>query len=475
MNCVRPFFEQANIQKDKPAIILFDSIKAVGSNKEISFKQLKKSTLQAQKFLKNKSLKRGDTILFFEMPSAELYAFILAVLASGIKVLIVEPWLRLNQIEEIIQDIKPKAFMTGRIGKAWGLFHKSIRKIPFWFNSKELHNITVKPSDEIFIEEMESNDLAILTFTSGTSGKSKGVARTHKLLINQTEVLAKYLDYGENQGMDLTIFTNLVLANLGQGKGSIIIPHNWSTKALRELSSLPQNLMPDTLACGPAFLKHLMSVNIINSLRSFHIGGALADNSIYEVAFANWPNAHFHHVYGSTEAEPVAVTDLRTAVSLSKEKGYFQTLYLGRKISEVKTQNRNGSYWVAGPHVSKLYLNNIEENLKVKYQDETGEIWHNMGDRIVEDENGLWYKGRDFQQLEDFELEQSVYSQLNHSKCIVHRSNGKIYICGENLPSKNLEHSIKGVDEWISSKVYRDKRHRARLDRKKMIKKVKAL
>ena len=45
-------------------------------------------------------------------------------------------------------------------------------------------------------------------------------------------------------------------------------------------------------------------------------------------------------------------------------------------------------------------------------KDENGKIWHNMGDRIKQDDSVMWYSGRSGQPEEEFELEQKVYQFL---------------------------------------------------------------
>ena len=132
-----------------------------------------------------------------------------------------------------------------------------------------------------------------------------------------------------------------------------------------------------------------------------------------------WSEAHFTHVYGSTEAEPVSICDLRDSISKSKNKNYAQSLYLGKPIDEVTLQERDGTLWVSGLHVSPLYENDPIANAKNKWTDEEGKLWHNMGDQIIQDGEGLWYHGRDFQSVSEFELEQAVYSLIGKTTSFV--------------------------------------------------------
>lgn len=473
MNCVERFFQSDFSRSERPAIVFFDGIKALDNpRKNISFASLRENAAKAQERLKRKGFKSGDAVLLFEAPSPDMYAMILAMLASGMKLMLVEPWMPLANINRLIEELSPKGFMAQKIGKLWGLRSKRVRQIPHWFSSDELRSVT--GSGEIQVEDMNPGDHAILTFTSGTSGNPKGVHRKHQYLIDQAVVLEKHLHYDENPGLDLTIFTNVTLLNLGMGKGSLLMPSKWPKKAIKDLDKLPEDYQVDTLAAGPAFLLKLMQNASVSSLNSFHLGGALADCWIYEEAMKRWPKATFTHVYGSSEAEPVAVSDLKTAVEKSREAGYFQTLHLGAAIEDITLDAESDSLWVSGPHVSPLYEGDEAANKKNKRLDENGAAWHNMGDRILLDTGALWYAGRDFQSLEEFKIEQRIYSVLHHSKCFLHRDGEKLLLLGE-LSQKDeakIKKEFTNINKVVRAKIFRDNRHRARIDRNKSLKKA---
>lgn len=475
MNCVERYFRSEFCHDTRPAIVFFDGISSLNNEKKtVSFQQLTRNAIRAQVVLRNKGLGKGDAVLLFESPSPNMYAMLLGMLALGIRIMLVEPWMPLKKIDRLIQSVGPKGFMAGRIGKMWGLRSRQCRKIEYWFTSGELQKVTLDETKEVHIERMDPDDNAIMTFTSGTSGNPKGVHRRHKFLIDQAAILRKYLRYDGHPKLDLTIFTNVALLNLGLGKGSLLIPPRWPKGALKDLDKLGQDYQVDTLAAGPAFLAKLMRFAKASSLQSFHMGGALADCDLYEKAFSHWPEAKFTHVYGSSEAEPIALCDLKVAVAVSKEKGRFQTLFLGRPVEEVKLELHPNELWVTGPNVAPLYEGDEEANRKNKRLDANGVLWHNMGDRVSQDDQGLWYQGRSFQKDEDFRLEQEIYQKLQHSKCFVHRVETEIHLVGElsSEDRRKIDRYHKKFEKIINTKIYRDKRHRSRIDRKKTLKKA---
>jgi len=477
INACESFFSKDH-DKAKKAIVFFDGINSLNHpDKSSTFGELIKLSIHAQKSLKKYKLKEGDFVLLFEEPSVKLYATILAILASGQKILLVEPWLSVDYINDLIGNCKPKLFISKKMGRFWGLRSKAIRAIEHKVSSDKLcsgKNIDNLDNEKIEIIKVAPDTEAMLTFTSGTSGKPKGVVRTHQYLVDANEVVLKYLNYSKYPKMDLTIFTNLVLANLSASKGSLIIPSSWSEKILKQLNDLDEEHQVDTVACGPAFLNKLMRSTKCEHLKSFHVGGALSDCQLFEEAFKHWPDAHFDHIYGSSEAEPVAVSDAKVAVKMSQERGYFQCLYLGNEVPEINVEITPNQLWVTGRHVSKKYLHDEEANRKNKKEDSSQNIWHNMGDRIIKTDGHMWYQGRDFQSHDEFNLEQKIYSLLNSSEAMVVNANNEYLLIASPLLKEKINNSqMPGIAKIFYSKIYRDKRHRARIDRPKTLKKVK--
>ena len=469
MNALTLLTEKKELNLDQEAIFV------LGTNAKISFRELLLLAAKIQKeFHQKYKLKAGDTVLLADQISPTLYASVIAILGMGATVILVEPFLPLTEIEEVVNSVNPTLFLASRMGQCWGLRVKAIRKIKHWVHMSSL--LKTSGQKEFEVERVNPNQAGIITFSSGTTGKSKGIVRTHSALFAQNRIIEKEANLEQFKNPDLTIFANLVLGNLAMGRGSVFIPpptkNSLWGKSLLLLNSLPATLQPETLSCGPAFLKSAIALKNLDlsSLKSIHVGGALSDCSIFTDAFSKLSDARFLHVYGSTEAEPVAFSDARIAVKESLKRGYFQTLLLGKPIPEITPYFNDQGLWVKGPHVAPFYLGNEQENSLHKKRDSQGDILHFMGDRIKADELGWWYEGRAFQQSEDFNLEQEIYSQLQSSKSFIHRGeNNEIILMGEFNKEQmlKLKQKFPIISEIRNKKIIRDRRHRARIDRKK--------
>ena len=307
MNCVIRALEQAKTHPDRTALWT----PAHGS---VSFSEMLDLSLRAQKLFHDRGVRAGDHVLLAITPGPEMFASILALLGIGAPILLIEPWLKVERINHIVDLVKPKAFITGTLGRVWGMRSKSIRKIPNWFSTRQISKNARGLS--FHVENLDPTARAILAFTSGTTGQSKGIVRSQQYLWDMHDIISANEDQG-HKGPDLSIFANIALYHLGTGRGAILVPHNWNTVALNRIAALPDTLQPETLTCGPGFLQHLMKHEGYSNLKSFYVGGALTDCSVFEKAFACFPNAKFTHVYGGSEAEPVSAMDARLAVKAS--------------------------------------------------------------------------------------------------------------------------------------------------------------
>lgn len=455
MNCIELFLQHAKENPNQPAIWI--------PKKGITtYGELERMAGSIQKICRSQGLVPGDGVLLAEPLGAPMYAAVIGILGMGCHVVLVEPWMPLQRINHAVSLVKPKLFLTGWKGRFWGSRSKAIREIPKW---KGLRSFGSHSFD---VEQVEEESHGIITFTSGTTGNPKGVVRSQGFLVNQHKAIAKMVEAERHLGPDLCIFANFALTNLASGRLSLIIPPQWKPHHIREA----QSLHPETMTCGPAFLRKILDDGHFSSMQSIHVGGALTDCKLFEQAFEKWPEAKFTHVYGSSEAEPVATVDARIAVERSRSRQLYQTLFIGHPVDKIQAKLEPNNLWVTGPHVSPFYLGDDQANAMHKRRDEAGNVWHDMGDRIVQDQDGWWYGGRSDQVYDDFVLEQQIYSFVESSDSFVIRDQaGRRIVFGEAMHEKKgfLLPKFPQLADGISVEICRDPRHRSRIDRKKSL------
>lgn len=465
MNCIELFALKSRELGTEVAFATLDG-------HDCTFESLRERIGRVQTTLLKRKFKTGDAVLIATEPSIDLYATVIAVLGLGGSIVLVEPWMPVKRIAEVIRLVKPKIFVTGLFGTFWGMRVKEIREIPEWIRPSQLMR---EKNNGLIVSDIDPKSPGIITFTSGTSGAPKGVVREQGYLIEQFNVLKKSLHTDHYKGSDLCIFANWTLLNLAQGKPTVFFPSKWSAKNFSLLESAARKYQIETLTAGPAFAAELLKIKPLPFLKDVHIGGALTPNALFQKLFNHYPETHFVHVYGSSEVEPVCVVDARESVRNSIQRKLFHALYLGKPIEEIAFENKEDGLWVSGPHVCPFYLNNQRENELNKRKDEKGKIWHFMGDRIeIDRENHWWYQGRSQLRGDDFLREQRLYQILGHDRAFIHRDDEKLTVIGEDLKKFQavIKQSMPEVESFAHAVIKKDIRHRARIDRKATMKKL---
>ena len=230
-----------------------------------------------------------------------------------------------------------------------------------------------------------SDDLAFLMFTSGTTGKPKGVMLTHENIISNLQYIETYFDL---QGLK-TICVARPLVHIAVLTGEILYALCCGlTIYFYEEAFMPQRLLTffqqkdiDVFCATPTLYQTLA---IIAKDKAFPIkvgvlsGEVLTRRTSENVAKA-FPNTKFYNVYGLTEHSPRVSALLPN--DFAKKPGS-----VGNAIGSVELKIVEGELWVRSASVMKgYYLDTVNTQEKLQ------EGWLRTGDSAHFDKDGYLY------------------------------------------------------------------------------------
>ncbi|XP_044743686.1 4-coumarate--CoA ligase-like [Chrysoperla carnea] len=373
----------------------------------------------AKAFLSTCKLKPGDTIALL-LPNIPEYGIcVFGALKAGLIVTFVNPLYTPDEIRRQFENADTKAIVTISllldVAKIVGPMLKDYKGTIHIGGEDEpdknifgLESLLTQEYDDVTLPQVKPEDIAILPYSSGTTGLPKGVELTHRNLVanlvqNHKKQLESHVPTSDtNQDIGLTVLPffhiygfNAIL-NLSLLAGTHIItlprfvPEDY-LKALVEFKPTMLYLVPSLvlfLATHPAVKKeHLQSVRTIIS------GGALASRSIIEKFNQKaQKEIDFRQGYGMTEASPVV---LFIPVNSPKSKlGSIGQVYSGTEVKvvdlvtgETLGPDKAGELLIRGPQVMKGYWKN--EKATKETIDSDG--WLHSGDVVYYDEEGYFF------------------------------------------------------------------------------------
>jgi len=258
-----------------------------------------------------------------------------------------------------------------------------------------------------FYVKRTKNDPAVIIYSGGTTGKSKGIILSNlnfNALARQSNVVCKEVDAGNSilsalpifHGFGLGICIHMALYN---GMKCILVPKLNTKNINKELKKYKPNLLPvvpsllELLCKGKSSAKDLkpimgvfcggdyLSIDLKNKTENYfkergsqakvRIGFGLSEATAYVLATYN----HFEY-----ESSSIGIPNPDTTV----------------KICEVGTEiecepGKVGEICVNGPTVMLGYINNDIETNKVLIKHSDDKIWLHTGDLGYRNEKGIFF------------------------------------------------------------------------------------
>jgi len=343
---------------------------AVFANSRLDYRQLNRKACGIAKVLRNKGVAADTIVGIMVEPSIEMVVGILSILKAGGAYLPLEPQLPRERIRYMLEDSRTFILLT-QLHLAGTLPFKGV------IISLDDHHIDLK--EPVSIKNVgHPHHLVYSIYTSGTSGRPKGVLLTNRNLVNYITWFSKEFRI---TGADKTVLTSSFAFDLGytcflssilNGGELHLIPKETylfagalldyiKTYGISYIKITPSLFA--TIISDPDF-----SVETCKTLRLVVLGGESINVKDIEKAHSICSHIQMANHYGPTEAaigsaaQPIDFSGL-AAYSKKTTIGspiHNTCIYILGKSSNVLPIGVSGELCIAGDGLARGYLNNPE-------------------------------------------------------------------------------------------------------------------
>jgi olefin beta-lactone synthetase len=409
-NIAARLVERAERHPDRAAII-----EGRGRRRRVvRFGELADRVAAAGHRLRDRGLEPGDRALLFVPMSADLYTVMLGVLHTGGVAVFLDAWSGRDRLEAAVDAAAPRAFIGTWRAMLLRMTSRALRRIPLATRPGPLFHGDGRGAAATVAD---GEDHALVTFTTGSTGRPRAAARSHDFLWAQHRVLARHLALRDDD-IDMPTLPVFVLNNLALGITTVLPDFDPRRPADIDPARVLRQMRDEgvtTTSGSPAFYdrlaRHVRARGTRIPVRALFTGGAPVFPPLAR-SLAAAAEGEVHVLYGSTEAEPIASIPALDLARLSETAG-APGVCAGRPVDEIEVRIApvpgrggpeagvpTGELLVAGEHVLRGYLNDPEGEAAAKIR-EGDRVWHRTGDGgLVDDAGRLWLLGRLGQRVE---------------------------------------------------------------------------
>ncbi len=514
---------QAEVHPTKAAIVAWRH----GRRQAVSYQELAERVSATAAGLSGRGVSAGDRVLLFVPMSIDLYVALLAVLHLGGEAVFVDAWATAARVNAAIRAADPRAWIGTPMAQLLRLRSAALRRIP----------ISVVAGRGWSLRRLEDREhqrdaspvtpdtVALVTFTTGSTGPPKAAARSHDFLWAQHETLAAHLGL-TGSDIDMPTLPVFVLNNLALGITSVLPDFDPRKPSQFDPAAVLTQMRTEqvtTLVASPAFCDRLV-VEVLRRgeelpLRRLFTGGAPVLPPLLRNLSRVMPQGA-EVIYGSTEAEPISGIAVADMLASQRQRtvddpirrartsgdGCDEGLCVGYPVQGITVRiirpfegpiRVSGSDWspwdlesgatgeiiVSGRHVLTGYLDDPAADAAHKIHD-GDRIWHRTGDAGYRDSRGrLWLMGRVQRRIErdgqtwwplPAELRAFEVDGIEHAACITLPPDDRALLCVElatggerTVAERALRAALHPwpVDRIVFlSHIPRDPRHQSKTD-----------
>jgi acyl-CoA synthetase (AMP-forming)/AMP-acid ligase II len=398
----------------------------------LTFRQLDIESDCLARGLDEAGVGRGVRTILMVKPSLDFFALVFALFKVGAVPVVVDPGMgvsrMLNCLKEsraraligippahVLRTLAPSYFKTVNtfitVGKRW-----------FW-GGLTLRQLRSKRWKPYRMADTQTDEIAAILFTTGSTGPAKGVFYTHGVFDAQVRNIRAQFGITPDE-IDLPTFPLFALFDPALGM-TAIIPDMDPTKPARvnpdKIIEAIVNHGVTNMFASPALLNRVgrygkeKGIRLPTLKRVISAGAPATPANIEQFSTMLTDNAQIHTGYGATEAMPVSSFGSGQILSETRtlsEQGYG--MCVGKPIAGIDVRiiritdgpisrwtddlampdGEIGEIAVRGDQVTRGYFERPKDDALAKIGD-GDTFWHRMGDLGWMDKKGrIWFCGR---------------------------------------------------------------------------------
>ncbi|KAL7075642.1 hypothetical protein ACQ4LE_005256 [Meloidogyne hapla] len=332
-------------------------------------------------------IQKGDTILCRTSKTSDALAIYLGILRLGATYVPLNPTYTKRETEHFVNDAKPKLIVT--LNQKEDITFTDSSTVKHVLCEQQLAKDSTKFEPLLDVESANSDDVACILYTSGTTGRPKGAMVTHGGLTANGKICTEIWRFQPND-------INLHVLPFYHIHG-LFISFNCTLFSKSSCIFLPKfdvnetiNYLPkSTVMMGvPTYYARMvehkgLNKDSVKNMRVFISGSAQLTPNVFE-KFEQMTGHRILERYGMTEtlvstSNPYDPVNQRIAGSV------------GKAAKGVEVRINKGVIEVKSPSLFKGYLN-LPEKTKQEFTDDGYFITGDMGEK--DDKGYVWIKGR---------------------------------------------------------------------------------
>lgn len=418
------FFKKVQRHPEKLAFVIphniYDEDKYF--EEKITFKEFENIVNEFRNGLINNKYRKGDRIIILAPIDEQIYALMLAMFSLGLVAVFLDPGIGIKKILTAISDSKSKAIVSlDRLLKYHTLVPHLWRMKKYSVDKKRMgvHLIeTLKCTfdNTLKVTPLSDDDHALITFTSGSTGRSKGSDRNVKNIKGQIDFIKNNWNCTEDT-IDFPSFPMFGFMNLLLGITTIVPAIDFAkiNDFNPKVVAAQMIRWKVTRSCGSYAFNNKLSLYLeennlkIETLKNIALGGCPVNKEFCLRLNNVYPNVKAEIIYGSTEVAPISSLLVEEYLNSQTTQGFpvgkayenveVKIVNLPKVIESFENieheigpyeleKNKIGEIIIRSAHTVQKYVDNPKATRENKIKSPSGLSWHRTGDTGFIDDNG---------------------------------------------------------------------------------------